>query len=154
MSRVPGELWRGISFSPDFLCCFLPVEFLHSESSLLNAVYRLSLLVEGPPSPLCCCLFVLCSFVSWAASPHKASLSFGGGEWSFLCGSPCFVLAVVVPLSCFVFRVFSCCLLSSFPLLCSLSEFWICGVSSSDLACVLLFLFLYVIGSLFRMGFM
>ena len=132
---------------------FLSFLFLYSESSHLNAVYRLSLLVGGPPSPPCCCLFVLCSFVSWAASPHKASLSFGGGRvellvWVALFRPRCCFSSLV-----FVFRVFSCCLLFSFPLLCSLSEFWICGVSSSDLACVLLLPFPCTMGSLFRMSF-
>ena len=115
MSPVPGGLWRGISFSPDFLCCPLSVEFLQSESSHLNAVYRLSLLVEGPPSPLCCCLPVLFSFVSWAASPHKASLSFGGGESEASCVG-CLVLALAVVVSLvfvFVFLVLSVVFLSS-----------------------------------------
>ena len=112
---------------------FLSDEFLNSESSLLNAVYRLSLLVEGPPSPLCCCS--CCVFVSSRGLlPHiKLHSPSGGGRvkllvWVALFGSRCCCASLV-----FVF-VFLVLLLFSFPLLCSLSELWICGVASSDLA--------------------
>ena len=153
VSRVRGGLLRGISFSPEwlFLSFLFFVCLLSPLTRMLCTVCLYSLRVL-PLLSVAVCLFCS-SFVSWAASPHKAPLSFGGGRvellvWVALFRPRCCCSSLV-----FVVCVFSCCLLFFFPLLCSLSDFWICGVSSSDLACVLLFLFLYSVGSLFRMSF-
>ena len=116
-----GKLLRAILSSPDgscFSCCLDCTEFSH-----WFAVYSLSLLVEGPPSLLsvvgCFCF----SLVSWSASPHKASLSFGGGRVELLVWVALFAfLVVVVPPLCSCSVGSSCCLLFPIPLLCSLSD--------------------------------
>ena len=104
-----------------------------------------------PLLPVVVCLSCVRSFRGLL--PHiKLHSPSGGGRVELLVWVALFCFSLLLPLSC-LFACFSCCLLFSFPLLCSLSEFWICGVSSSDLACVLLLPFPCTMGSLFRMSF-
>ena len=154
MSRVRGGLSRGISFSPEWLLLFFVFSLLCTLSPLtrMQCTVCLYSLRALPLLSFVVCLFC-CLFVSWAASPHKAPLSFRGGRVELLVWVALFPPRCCCSSLVFVVRVFSCCLLLLFPLLCSLSDFWICCVSSSDLACVLLFIFVCLVGSLFRMSY-
>ena len=81
---------------------------LHTRRQCTVCLYSLRAL--SLPSFVVVC-FVVRSFRGLL--PHiKIHSPSGGGEWGFLCGLPCFVLVVVVPLSCLwsVFsRVVCCC---------------------------------------------
>ena len=130
--------------SVSFFCVFWVL-------SLESSVQFVSL--RWGPSLSSLLLFVcLCSRSCRGLPPHIKLHSLSGGGWSFLCGSPCFVLAVVVPLSCLccLFFVSAVVFLSSVVFPQWILDLWCCYLRSR--LCVLMIMLFWSVSSLFRLS--